>query len=76
MLLIKNGRVLDPASKTDATLDVLLDGDPSTEGRSAMPDGRIAKVGANLSAPDAEVFDANGLIDKSLARNARQQWPP
>ena len=27
MLLIKNGRVLDPATKTDATLDVLLDGD-------------------------------------------------
>ena len=26
MLLIKNGRVIDPASKTDAALDVLLDG--------------------------------------------------
>lgn len=50
MLLIKNGRVLDPASKTDAALDVLLDGD------------KIAKVGAKLSAPDAEVFDAKSLI--------------
>jgi len=50
MLLIKNGRVLDPATKTDAALDVLLDGD------------RIAKVGANLSAADAEVFDAHGLV--------------
>ena len=50
MLLIKNGRVLDPATKTDATLDVLLDGE------------RISKVGANLSAPDAEIFDAKGLI--------------
>ena len=50
MLLIKNGRVLDPATKTDATLDVLLDG------------GRIAQVGANLSAPGAETFDATGLI--------------
>lgn len=50
MLLIKNGRVLDPAGKTDATLDVLLDG------------GRIAKVGANLSASGAELFDAKGLI--------------
>ena len=49
-LLIKNGRVLDPASKTDATLDVLLDGE------------RIAKTGANLAAPDAEVFDATGMI--------------
>jgi dihydroorotase len=50
MLLIKNGRVLDPASNTDAALDILLDG------------GRISKVGANLSAPDAETFDAKGLI--------------
>jgi dihydroorotase len=50
MLLIKNGRVMDPASKTDAALDVLVDGD------------RIAQVGAGLSAPNAEVFDAKGLI--------------
>ena len=27
MLLIKNGRVLDPASKTDAAMDMLLDGE-------------------------------------------------
>ena len=51
MLLIKNGRVLDPASETDAASDVLLDGE------------RIARVArrnsaANLSAPDAEIFDA------------------
>jgi dihydroorotase len=50
MLLIKNGRVLDPASKTDAPRDVLVDG------------ARISKTGANLSAGDAEIFDANGLI--------------
>jgi len=51
MLLIKNGRVLDPATKTDATLDVLIDGD------------RIAQVGANLeSSNGAEVFDARDLI--------------
>ena len=50
MLLIKNGRVLDPASKTDATLDVLLKGD------------RISQVGANLQAAGAEVVDASGLI--------------
>jgi len=50
MLLIKNGRVLDPANRTDATLDVLLE------------DGRIAKVGPGLSAAGAETFDAAGLI--------------
>jgi dihydroorotase len=50
MLLIKNGRVLDPATKTDAPLDVLLDGE------------RIAKTGAKLSATGAEIFDAKGLI--------------
>ncbi|MGA3292783.1 MAG: dihydroorotase [Candidatus Acidiferrales bacterium] len=50
MLLIKNGRVLDPASNTDVALDILLEGD------------RIARTGANLSADRAEVFDAKGLI--------------
>jgi dihydroorotase len=49
MLLIKDGRLLDPASQTDATLDVLLEGD------------KIARVGANLSALGAEVFHAKGL---------------
>lgn len=50
MLLIKNGRVLDPTSKTDASLDVLLNG------------GRISKVGSNISADGTEIFDAKGLI--------------
>src|ERR1700734_2349367 len=50
MLLIKNGRVLDPSSNTDAALDILLDG------------LLISKVGANLSASNAEVFDAAGMI--------------
>ena len=31
MLLIKNGRVIDPATKTDAAMDVLLDGERITE---------------------------------------------
>jgi dihydroorotase len=50
MLLIKNGRVLDPTNKTDAALDVLLDGE------------QISRVGANLRVPDAEIFDAGGLV--------------
>jgi dihydroorotase len=54
MLLIKNGRVLNPATKTDAKMDVLLDGE------------RIAEVAAagqiSSAAVSAEVFDANGLI--------------
>ncbi len=50
MLLIKNGRVLDPASQTDAALDVLLDGE------------RIAETGRAISAPAAEVLDASGLV--------------
>ena len=50
MLLIKNGRVLDPAGNTDAVLDVLLDGD------------RISRIGANLAESGAEIFDASNLI--------------
>ncbi len=53
MLLIKNGRVLDPASRTDAALDVLLNGEKIEEvapsGKGSVPQG-------------AEVFDATGLI--------------
>ena len=53
MLLIKNGRVLDPASKTDAALDVLLDGDTIKE---------VGAPGRFSSGTNAEVFDASGLI--------------
>jgi dihydroorotase len=49
-LLIRNGRVLDPAGKTDALLDVLMEGD------------RILRVGTDLTVSAAEVFDASGLI--------------
>src|SRR6202166_3073285 len=49
-LLIKNGRVIDPASNTDRTADVLI------------TDGRIAAVGEGLSSSGAEIFDASGLI--------------
>jgi len=50
MLLIKNGRVIDPAAQTDTKLDVLVDG------------GRVARIGAGLDAPGAEVLDAADLI--------------
>ncbi len=54
MLLIKNGRVLDPASNTDAPSDILLDGD------------KIAEVAAPGQLPrdsrTCEIFDATGLI--------------
>jgi len=53
MLLIKNGRVLDPASKTDAIRDILLDGETIAE---------LAAPGKISRANGAEVFDATGLI--------------
>jgi len=53
MLLIKNGRVLDPASKTDALRDILLEGETITE---------IGAPGKIFRANGAEVFDASGLI--------------
>ena len=49
-IVIKNGRVIDPASHTDTVADVLI------------VDGRIAGVAPNLSSPKAEVFDAAGMI--------------
>ena len=53
MLLIENGRVLDPASKTDAPMDVLLDGEIIKE---------IAPPGKFSSLKDAQVFDASGFV--------------
>jgi dihydroorotase len=53
MLLIKNGRVLDPASKTDAVRDILLDGETIAD---------IAAPGKISRANGAEVFDATGLV--------------
>jgi len=48
--LIKNGRVVDPASGTDETLDILLEG-PS-----------IADVDKKIAAKGAEILDAAGLV--------------
>src|SRR5579862_3345635 len=49
-IVIRNGRVIDPASGTDRIADVLI------------VDGRVAGVAPNLSSPKAEVFDASGLV--------------
>jgi len=54
MLLIKNGRVIDPTSKTDSAQDILLDGEKIVE--LAAP-GKLTRDHKN-----AEVFDAAGLI--------------
>ncbi len=50
MILIKNGRVMDPVTGTDAVLDVLIDG------------VHIEEVGPDLHAEGAEVIDASGLV--------------
>ena len=53
MLLIKNGRVLDPASNTDALKDVLL------------KDGRVKEIAPPGKLPvdsGVEAFDASGLV--------------
>ncbi len=53
MLLIKNGRVVDPASRTDAPRDVLLDGGVVKE---------VGEPGRFSAIKDAAVFDASGMI--------------
>ncbi len=49
-LLIKNGRVIDPASSLDARRGGLIE------------DGRVAAIDAAIERADAEVFDAAGLV--------------
>ncbi len=49
-LLIRGGRVIDPARRLDLHADVHLRG------------GRIGAVGVDLAAAGAEVFDARGMV--------------
>jgi dihydroorotase len=49
-LLLKGGRVVDPSSAQDATLDVLLD------------NGLVSEVGPKLAPRGAQVIDAVGLV--------------
>jgi len=50
-LLIKNGRVIDPAGKTDKKLDILVE------------NGHIAKIASDIrNEADFKVIDASGLI--------------
>lgn len=53
MLLVKNGRVVDPATQTDAPRDLLLDGGNIAE---------VAQPGKIPTTPAMEVFDASGMI--------------
>ncbi|MGT2925095.1 dihydroorotase [Streptococcus caviae] len=50
MLLIKNGRVLDPKSGLDQLADVLLDGK------------KVVKIAENIDPAGAQVIDAKGLV--------------
>lgn len=49
-LLIRHGRVIDPAGGVDAVMDVLLE------------NGKVARVAAAMDAPDAQTVDAAGLV--------------
>ena len=49
-LLICNGTIIDPSQSLEAKRDLLI------------RDGRVAEIAENISANDAEVFDATGLI--------------
>jgi len=49
-LLIKNGRVIDPSSRTDKSLDLLLE------------KGRIVDIKTKIKTDGAKVIDASGLV--------------
>lgn len=50
MILIKNGRVVDPVTNTDKIMDVLI------------KNNKIAEVSEHIEAPGAQVIDATGLV--------------
>jgi len=47
MLLVKNGRVVDPARNTDASMDLLLDSDKIVE----IAQGRFLATGSRSLTP-------------------------
>ena len=49
-LLIKNGRIIDPANRINRVSDILIEKD------------KISKAGSNLKEKGAEVIDAKGMI--------------
>lgn len=49
-ILIRGGRVIDPANGVDETADVLIES------------GKIAAIGRNIEAEDARIFDAAGRV--------------
>ena len=49
-LLVKGGRVVNPAVQQDEICDILIE------------DGKIKAVGTNLPAEGAEIYDASGLV--------------
>ncbi len=49
-LLLKNGRVVDPAAGLDDALDVLVE------------DGKVSRIGTRIPARGAEVLDLSGLV--------------
>lgn len=50
MILIKNGRLIDPKTQFDAVCDLLIE------------DDKIIEIGENLSAEDAKIIDATGKV--------------
>ena len=50
MILIRNARVVDPVTKTDRVMDILVDGE------------KIVQVGEGLKAEAETVLDASGLV--------------
>ena len=50
LLLLKNGKVVDPVTQTEEVKDLLID------------QGTIVQMGPTLSAPDAKVLDCTGFV--------------
>ena len=50
MLVIKNGRVMDPKTGLDQVCDLLVD------------QGKIVEIGPSLSYEQAQVIDASGKV--------------
>ncbi|HSS09139.1 MAG TPA: hypothetical protein VLL25_04590, partial [Acidimicrobiales bacterium] len=61
-LLLRGGRVIDPASGRDGEADVLIEGDRLADVGVAAPGLRAGLGAARADGPDTQVIDCSGLV--------------
>src|SRR6266478_6044581 len=75
MLLVKNGRVVDPGRKTDATLDILLDGERIAEVAAARGGFTAVCCMPNTKPVNDSASVTRFILDRAKTCASVRVWP-